>query len=612
MIGGYLYQAADRNIDACLEQKLQSFAKVDIWDSGYFFYSNPFQSDAIPYAASPDIIALSEDLLVGTDGGAKYRHVDLERDFLPSFRRNGTDAFGDIQSDFRMAVFSKRDGCISLFLASNRAGAGRIYYHRLAGGIVFSSDLRFLLGVMPLDVNPVGIYSLLKYGLIPEPMTISRNISAVPASHYIKYKPSHNEDSIHPYSSFQFDCEADSPEVSLDGVKETLRRSASFLGNYPSAMLLSGGIDSSLYGSYMAQVSRESLQGFYCAFGDDDPEFPYASAIARHMGVSLKVATMEKADALQALDDVSRLTDHPFSDFSSLPIVFLLKFIREQMGGQATVVECNGGDDCFGFPDLQSETKYRIKHFVPEVIKKSLAACFRGSSYWKWESHEGVLARIAALADVHERSHLNYFLVQAPLNYFALDVSEGWDEILQELIEQTSYRCCQNYFCLGYKAKITVRQLLYVNSARWAAKALSVGESLGLRVIYPFIWHDVLKQQGKLPWRVKVKNGVVKWPLKKLLEEFMPTDFIYRKKSGFVPPLARWLTDRTFNQKVRDMLVCRKGFVSQILPMQMTDELLTDALNGKTLRFPILNMLWGAVFAESWIQRWGQAAQSRN
>ena len=128
-----------------------------------------------------------------------------------------------------------------------------------------------------------------------------------------------------------------------------------------------------------------------------------------------------------------------------------------------------------------------------------------------------------------------------------------------------------------------------------------------MRVVYPYIWRDVLKEQGRLPWSAKVHHGVVKWPLKKLLEEFMPRDFIYRKKSGFVPPFVRWLSDPEFNAKVRQVLLRNNGFVSEIIPASVLDELLTDARNGKRLRFPILNFLWGALFTESWIQEYNRA-----
>jgi asparagine synthase (glutamine-hydrolysing) len=148
--------------------------------------------------------------------------------------------------------------------------------------------------------------------------------------------------------------------------------------------------------------------------------------------------------------------------------------------------------------------------------------------------------------------------------------------------------------------------LLHVNSRRWAAKALSVGESLGLRVLYPFIWRDVLAVQGRVPWSAKIRDGVVKWPLKRLLERHMPESFIYRRKSGFVPPFARWLTRADFNGRVRDVLFDRDAVVPRIVPPRVLDGLLSDALRGRELRHCILNFLWGALFTEMWIAEHGR------
>jgi asparagine synthase (glutamine-hydrolysing) len=602
MIGGYLYRKIDEEINARFQKKLTSSAKTAIWDYGFFFCNHAGQDGLSHFAESSDTIAASEDLLIGSKD-SKYIQFDIKTDFLNNYRRNGTQSFDAIHCDFRMAVASKKEGGCSLQLASHRAGAGRMYYHKLETGILFSSDLRFLLGIIPLDVNLTGVYSILKYGMIPEPLTISRNISSVPAAHYLKYDLNSGEDSILPFFQFQFDTSSNAVENTLDNVRSALKKSADFLGSYPSAMLLSGGIDSSLYGCYLNEAKREPLQAFYCAFGVNDPEYPYASAIASKMGVDLKVAAMDKSDALRAIDDTVRFTDHPFSDFSSLPIVFLLKFIQERLDRQGVIIECNGGDDCFGFPALQDKSKYLLKHAVPKALKKVISASLKNFQHWKWESYEGTIARIAALADAHEKTYLNYFLVQAPIHYLALNAPPEWDEILQERIEQISNSCSENRH-LGYEEKITIRQLMFINSQLWTAKALSVSESLGLRVMYPYIWRDILKEQGKIPWSAKVRDGIVKWPLKRLLEDFMPADFIYRKKSGFVPPLVHWLTDPEFNSKVRDVVVRKNGVVSQIIPIQVLNELLSDALSGKRLRFPLLNTLWGAIFTEFWIREY--------
>ena len=436
-------------------------------------------------------------------------------------------------------------------------------------------------------------------------MTISTGVDAVPPAHFLEYDVRTGQQRQVPYFKLRFECENDEGRPRdesqyLPPVEEALRRSSRFLGSHRPAMMLSGGIDSSLYGCYLSEAVDGPLQGLYCQFGDDDPEVEFARQIARRTGGNLHVARMGAAEALEVLADVARWTDHPFSDFSSLPIAFLLKSTRAVAGEGALIVECNGGDDCFGFPDLASEQK------IPRALKRAVAPVLGRTGAWKLESSAGLLAKACSAADAHERSPLNYFLVLTPVAYLRLDVPRGWDEALWDALDRGFAAGGEDYDTLGYGALTTIRQLLHVNSRRWAAKALSVGESLGLRVVYPFIWRDVLIVQGRVPWSAKIRGGVVKWPLKRLLEQHMPESFIYRRMSGFVPPIARWLTTAGFNRRVRDVLLDRDAVVTRIVPPRVLDELLSDALQGRKLRHSILNFLWGALFTEMWVREHGR------
>ncbi len=83
----------------------------------------------------------------------------------------------------------------------------------------------------------------------------------------------------------------------------------------------------------------------------------------------------------------------------------------------------------------------------------------------------------------------------------------------------------------------------------------------------------------------------------------MPQEFIYRQKSGFVPPFVRWLTNKDFNRMVRDTLLASDANIRRLVPPRIMAELLDDALSGKKLRFPILNFLWAALFTEMWIRK---------
>jgi asparagine synthase (glutamine-hydrolysing) len=541
---------------------------------------------------------------------SEYREIDVEKE-LPSLYRSRKGAiFEDIVSEYRLIVLDQSDpGRPDLYLLSNRAGNGRMYYHRLGSGILFSSDIRFLLRIVPYEDNDLAMYAMLKYGAIPEPLTISKNVDAVPAGYCLKYDVSSNKADTFTYFRFEFQNDRMTwPESRLDEsiqpAKNVLMKSAKFLQKRNPAILISGGIDSSLYASYMSEFSDHSLRGIHCTFGDTDPELEFARALAKAINAELYLGKMETGEALTILEDAVRLTGHPFSDFSSLPIVFILQYMKDHVPDSNILIEGNGGDDCFGFSDLSTQSKMRIKQFFPKTAKDLISMSFKNAKSWKWESKEGYLSKLLSLADAYERNPLNYFLVLTPINFLNLDVSSALDQELSDSMDRVFGSYCREHEELSYQAKITIRQLMHVNSRRWAAKAYSVGESLGIRIIYPYIWSDVLNVQGQIPWQAKINRGVVKWPLKRLLEEYMPSHFIYRKKSGFVPPFAHWLKSKDFNDAVRETLVSSQGVFDRILPTRIFEELLDDALKGESLRHSILNFLWGAIFTEMWVGKY--------
>jgi asparagine synthase (glutamine-hydrolysing) len=635
MIGGYLYDNENEALRARLNQALDTqsgpmiprpathgpiapdrvssrpmpYQRIELPGSGLLFHDDPFSDLRTALVRSDRLTALSQDLLVIGDSNGQYSLLDVHHNLPRLLSQNIPATFQEIVSDFRMIVIEKSGNETALYLVSNRGGNGRMYYHLLESGILFSSDIRFLLKIIPLEVNDLGVYALLKYGAIPEPLTISDHIAAVPPAHYLRYHLPDGVCRTRAYFQFDFSCDIqEEPTADLEALLQTPKRmlqgSAHYLRQYRPAILISGGIDSSLYACYLNEGQDGCLDGIHCTFGQDDPEFPYAQALAQSIGAHLHVGRMNKEDALPVLDDTVALTGHPFSDFSSLPIVFTLKFIKDHLPEADMLIECNGGDDCFGFPDLGSRSKMLFKSRFPGAGKQLLASLLRNAGSWKWESHQGSLSRLSALADVHERVLENYFLVLTPVNFLRLNAPGDWDRRLTDIMEDVFSSYAPGNDHMSYEAKVTIRQLMHINSRRWAAKAFSVSENLGIRCIYPYIWRDILIAQGRLPWKAKIKDGVVKWPLKRLLEKFMPTDFIYRPKSGFVPPFARWLTFRDFNDAVRQILLSTHTTIETIVPSGIIDELLTGALGGNRPRHALLNFLWGALFTEMWIQRY--------
>jgi asparagine synthase (glutamine-hydrolysing) len=610
VIGGYIFDHENTGVAHRLNEALgTSYHRIPCASTGFLFHDNPFSDFKTAWCSSNNLTILSQDLLVTCDSDENYSLLDLRADLSEMFLRKKEEAFKEIVSDYRLIVVERVQNDTNLYLVSNRAGNGRIYYHLTESGILFCSDIRFLLRVVPFEENDIGVYAILKYGAIPEPLTISKNIAAVPPAHYLQYSVGNGICRTKSYFQLEFPCDrnqgaAHDHDAIIQPAKHKLQRSAQFLRKHGPAILLSGGIDSSLYASYMHQIGDDRLHGIHCTFEDDDPELPFAQLLAEKINAHFHVGRMKREDALPILNDTVALTGHPFSDFSSLPIVFILKFMNDHVRETGMIIEGNGGDDCFGFPDIGSRSKMLVKSHFPKICKDAVAHLFKNSKSWKWESHQGLASRMLALADVHEKNLPNYFLVLAPVNFLGLNTCPGWDRKLEDIMEGVFASCGKENHALSYEAEVTIRQLMHVNSRRWAAKAFSVGESLGIRCVYPYIWRDILMVQGTIPWEAKIKNGVVKWPLKRLLEEFMPSDFIYRPKSGFVPPFVRWLSFRDFNETAREILLSSKGAVGHIIPSRIIDELLQDALQGRSQRHAILSFLWGALFTEMWIQKY--------
>ena len=71
---------------------------------------------------------------------------------------------------------------------------------------------------------------------------------------------------------------------------------------------------------------------------------------------------------------------------------------------------------------------------------------------------------------------------------------------------------------------------------------MSMGASLEGRV--PFLDHKLVELAMSIPESVKIKNGTLKYILKKSVRGLIPDELIDRKKQGFGVPVYEWFFDR--------------------------------------------------------------------
>jgi asparagine synthase (glutamine-hydrolysing) len=118
------------------------------------------------------------------------------------------------------------------------------------------------------------------------------------------------------------------------------------------------------------------------------------------------------------------------------------------------------------------------------------------------------------------------------------------------------------------------------------------------------MWKDILVEQGKLSWECKKQERINKWPLKKMLERYMPREFIYRKKSGFTPPLRRWLFDEEVAKYCKDIIFNENAFIQNIIPKNKLKRMINRVFEYQKITnydYYELNFVWAIVFTELWL-----------
>lgn len=518
-----------------------------------------------------------------------------------SLTRNGITFFRDIVNNVGAAVIEKTQTGDRLHLISHRLGPGRMYYRFLDDGIVFSSDVRVLAKVAPAKPNSMGLWSIIAWGAVPEPMSALDGIFAVPVAQAATFELG----STAPvYTSIlQLDFKSDnmlSEKDCLAEAEKAIRAGARLVADLGASMTVSGGIDSSLFLCMMQESVKQRKHGYVCSFGADDPEIAYARQIARATDTDLKIFELSDDLALDAIRYAAESAIHPFSDFSAVPVAFLLKHIAEDRPDCPWIFDGNGGDDCFGVAGQEMLGRWQHIGRLPGVFHKLASVLWLHAGFWKNYGSFDIVLRKLFQSGEHE-AYL------APFVYGNFDMTcakPAWSAEVHEFLLDSFNACAGNRGDNPIYANFYVAQLLHVCSRLWTAKSIGPAHDLGKTMLYPFLWRDVLNSMGKIPWNLKVRNGIAKWPLKKMLEKFMSEDFIYRSKSGFVPPWRRWLQNEKINRFTRESLLGGTGYITTVLKEEWIERMLkhlkeTDS-NPPAM---ILNTLWGALSTEVWLRK---------
>ena len=464
---------------------------------------------------------------------------------------------GKLLGMFALALHDKHDN--SVFLARDRMGEKPLYYGRQGPVTFFASELKAIRAHPDFshEIDRDSLCSYLRHNYIPAPRSIYRGIQKLPAGCLVRlggdeepsaYWSFHDTAMAGLASPFKGDDETILAQLDdLLGSAVGLQMQA----DVPLGAFLSGGIDSSLIVALMQERSTHKVKTFSIGFEEKQfDEAPFASAVANHIGTEHTELYVTGKQAMDVIPSLPSLYDEPFSDSSQIPTYLVSKMAREHV---AVSLSGDAGDELFGGYNRYSwgQSIWNRLKPIPRPLRSMSAFMATMLPPTAWNTllspMMAVMPQRFQLMNVGDKIHKSASVVGAtnPMELY-LQLISHWknpsdlviggaepDTVLRNVrVPPSEFDFPQAMMWLDSLTYLPDDILVKVDRA-------AMGVSLETRV--PFLDHRVVEAAWKLPANMRIRNGVGKWALRKLLYQRVPKSLIERPKTGFGIPLDVWL-----------------------------------------------------------------------
>jgi asparagine synthase (glutamine-hydrolysing) len=547
-------------------------------------------------------------------GEMKFRgHSDTEV-LVEAFAQWGVEVtISRINAMFAFAAWDTEEN--ELWLARDRFGEKPLYYGWHGNVLLFGSELKALVAVAGFspDIDRQALGMLVRKISIPAPSTIYRGIKKLAPGSLLRIRG--GQERSEPVRYWEPATEASNTVVRaprgeevVDELEEllTLVVKSRMESDVPLGAFLSGGVDSSTVVAMMQKSSAQQVKTFTIGFSEAGyDESPHAKAVAQHLQTDHTELKLTASDALAVIPKLPRIYDEPFADSSQIPTYLVSALAREHV---TVALSGDGGDELFGgydryrvFDRLQ---KYSGK--VPSGLLKLSGQALGSLSVETWNkighSPIATIAPKSVRVRIGERVHKLSKLLQSrgdgDLYEHLLSVNSDPASLVIGYVEQASGIERTFHRSSFEDAMMTDTYDYLPDDILVKVDRASMAVSLEVRV--PLLDPDVFSFAWGLHPDDRVKNGIGKWPLRQLLNRYVPAEIVERPKMGFGVPINKWLRTelRDWASELLDgQLLQQQGYFHAEPIVRMWDEHVSETADRSTELWPILMF-------QAWLQEW--------
>ena len=473
-----------------------------------------------------------------------------------------------------------------LVLARDRVGKKPLFYWLDRGRCVFGSEMKSIFQdpEVPREINLQAVIDYLTFLCVPGPKTIYRNIWKLPPGSVAVISSGGLR--LSQYWDLDFNAgEARGDERRISGeLIEQLEDSVAcrLESEVPLGAFLSGGIDSATVVALMSTLQKKPVTSVSIGFREKEyDELPGAGQIAERFGTRHHTHVV-KPDALSVLDKLVWHFDEPFADSSAVPTYYVCRAARQYV---TVALSGDGGDEAFGgyrryyYDLLEGRVRAFLPAFVRRLLVSPLAAVYpKADRLPRFLRAKTLLSNVADTAErgyLRSRSIFHPPLRRGLLRPEVLEAAGPYDpfSVLQPHFQRT--RGWPHLSRLQYvDLKTYLPDDILVKVDR-----MSMANSLEVRS--PLLDQRLWTYLAGLPPDLKIRGKERKYILKKTMEPLLPRTTVYRRKRGFVVPLAAWFRDGIGSMS-RQILLEETGAGSGLFQPACLNRMWQDHQSGRS------------------------------
>ena len=522
-------------------------------------------------------------------------HSDTEV-ILAAYREYGDACVERLAGMFAFAIWDAPRR--RLLIARDRLGKKPLHYRLDDDGIAFASEPKAFLaepGFEPrVDLQAISDYLSLQY--VPSPASAFAGIHKLPPAHTLVVEDGAVNVRQYWRLSYARQQAAISDAEALDALSEQLRAAVRrrLVSDVPLGAFLSGGIDSGLVVSFMAECVDTPVRTFSIGFEEAAyNELPAARLVADRYGTRHEEFVVRP----RAADLLPQLVWHygePYADSSALPTYVLSALTRRHV-----TVALNGdaGDENFaGYDRYRAMALAARTDHLPRAARLAAAAASRAA------------AALVPHAKVQRLTRFGRHLADTPLHRYA-----AW---ILHFEPGLKHRLCTPEF----RAATEDRGHAYLEAAFAASDATTLVERTmdldvhtylpedllvkvdiatmahGLEGRSPFLDHELMQFAASLPAHLKLRGAEQKFLLRRLAERRLPPTLLTLPKKGFGVPIDRWFSEN-LRETLRDALFDGRLAARGYFDMRVVQQLFDEHQSGRVAWHL---QLWNLLMLELW------------